>query len=89
MSTKQYSVDDILRIAAFSDGEQGGNPAGVWLGTALPPADRMQRLAHAVGFSETAFAAPAEGKGGAWRVRYFAPACAKPGAMRGSRSSCA
>ena len=30
----------------------------------------MARLAHAVGFSETAFAAPA---GEGWRVRYFSP----------------
>lgn len=63
-------LDDVLRIAAFDDAGQGGNPAGVWLGAALPPAADMQRLAHAVGFSETAFAAP-EGDG--WRVRYFSP----------------
>ena len=61
---------DILRIAAFSDGDAGGNPAGVWIGDALPPAPAMQRLAHAIGFSETAFAAP---EGGRWRVRYFSP----------------
>ena len=30
---------DILRIAAFADGDTGGNPAGVWIGPALPPAD--------------------------------------------------
>lgn len=68
---------DILRIAAFSDGDQGGNPAGVWIGAALPPAAHMQALAHAIGFSETVFAAPREdGPGGgaaAWRVRYFSP----------------
>jgi PhzF family phenazine biosynthesis protein len=69
------SVTNILRIAAFSDGNAGGNPAGVWIGTALPPADEMQRLAHAVGYSETAFAAP-EGQG--WRVRYFSPASEVP-----------
>lgn len=61
---------DVLRIAAFSDGEQGGNPAGVWLGEALPDAAQMQRIAADVGFSETVFAAPtADG----WRVRYFSP----------------
>lgn len=66
-------TDTILRIAAFSDGSQGGNPAGVWIGPQLPTADEMQRLAHAVGFSETAFAAPlGEGSNG-WRVRYFSP----------------
>jgi PhzF family phenazine biosynthesis protein len=60
----------IERIAAFSDGDAGGNPAGVWIGAALPPAAEMQRLAHAVGYSETVFAArQREG----WRVRYFSP----------------
>lgn len=62
----------IHRIAAFSDGDVGGNPAGVWIGAALPPEAEMQRLAREVGFSETAFAAPLEGAAG-WRVRYFAP----------------
>ncbi|WP_296950089.1 PhzF family phenazine biosynthesis protein [uncultured Massilia sp.] len=71
------SVDPaaILRIAAFSDGDTGGNPAGVWIGAALPPAAEMQRVARAVGFSETAFAAPA---GTGWRVRYFSPAAEVP-----------
>ncbi|MBQ5949852.1 PhzF family phenazine biosynthesis protein [Massilia sp. ST3] len=63
-------LGEVLRIAAFDDAGQGGNPAGVWIGAALPPAAEMQRLAHAVGFSETAFAAR-EGEG--WRVRYFSP----------------
>ncbi|TPJ56674.1 PhzF family phenazine biosynthesis protein [Mesorhizobium sp. B2-7-1] len=61
---------DVLRIAAFSDGNTGGNPAGVVIGEALPGAADMQRVAAEVGFSETAFAAP-EGDG--WRVRYFSP----------------
>ncbi len=60
----------LLRIAAFSDGAVGGNPAGVWLGDALPAAAEMQRIAAEVGFSETAFAAPVEN---GWRVRYFSP----------------
>ncbi|HWJ94270.1 MAG TPA: PhzF family phenazine biosynthesis protein, partial [Telluria sp.] len=61
---------DVLRIAAFADGDVGGNPAGVWIGPALPDAAAMQRVAAGVGFSETAFAAPtADG----WRVRYFSP----------------
>lgn len=68
---------DILRIAAFSDGDQGGNPAGVWIGAALPPAQDMQALAHAIAYSETVFAAPREegrdGAGADWRVRYFSP----------------
>ncbi|SCX72712.1 PhzF family phenazine biosynthesis protein [Variovorax sp. EL159] len=61
---------NVLKIAAFSDGETGGNPAGVVIGDALPPEARMQRIAAEVGFSETAFAAPT---GGGWRVRYFSP----------------
>jgi PhzF family phenazine biosynthesis protein len=65
----------ILRIAAFSDGNEGGNPAGVWIGEALPPASKMQAVAADVGFSETAFAAA---EGDAWRVRYFSPLCEVP-----------
>ena len=61
---------DIQRIAAFTEGSVGGNPAGVVLCSVLPSADEMQRTAMEVGFSETAFAAPA---GDSWRVRYFAP----------------
>lgn len=61
---------NVLKIAAFSDGETGGNPAGVVIGDALPDAARMQAVAAEVGFSETAFAArTADG----WRVRYFSP----------------
>ena len=61
---------DILHIAAFSDGVKGGNPAGVVIGDSLPLAEQMQVVAHDVGFSETAFAAP---KTNGWRVRYFSP----------------
>lgn len=64
------TLDDIQRIAAFDDDGQGGNPAGVWLGAALPPAAEMAGIAHQLGFSETVFAAP---EGEAWRVRYFSP----------------
>jgi PhzF family phenazine biosynthesis protein len=61
---------DVQRIAAFSDGAAGGNPAGVAIADALPDEREMQRIAAEVGFSETAFAAPAEN---GWRVRYFSP----------------
>jgi PhzF family phenazine biosynthesis protein len=60
----------VLRIAAFSDGQKGGNPAGVWIGGALPATSEMQAIAADIGFSETAFAAPVAD---AWRVRYFSP----------------
>jgi PhzF family phenazine biosynthesis protein len=61
---------DVLRIAAFSDGDKGGNPAGVVIGTMLPEAVRMQEVAAEVGFSETVFAARFNDH---WRVRYFSP----------------
>jgi PhzF family phenazine biosynthesis protein len=74
----------VQRLAAFCDidtdryvdGDQaggkaiGGNPAGVWIGERLPDAGTMQRLAAAVGYSETVFAVP-EADG--WQVRYFSP----------------
>jgi PhzF family phenazine biosynthesis protein len=58
------------RIAAFSNGKSGGNPAGVVVCPTMPEPTAMQRLAAEIGYSETAFAAP---DGDAWRVRYFAP----------------
>jgi PhzF family phenazine biosynthesis protein len=60
----------IQRIAAFSDGEVGGNPAGILIGDSLPDGPTMQKIAADVGYSETAFAAPIDG---GWRVRYFSP----------------
>lgn len=64
------SMNDIQRIAAFCDGSEGGNPAGVFIGEQLPPSSTMQTIAHEVGFSETAFAALEQGS---YRVRYFSP----------------
>jgi PhzF family phenazine biosynthesis protein len=60
----------VHRIAAFTNGSDGGNPAGVVLCETLPDAGTMQAMAAKIGYSETAFAAPVES---AWRVRYFAP----------------
>lgn len=60
----------INRIAAFSDGGTGGNPAGVVVADELPSDRIMQQTAADVGYSETVFAAPAEA---AWRARYFSP----------------
>jgi len=67
----------IQRVAAFSDGVSGGNPAGVWIGAQLPLDTEMQQLAREVGFSETVFAAP-QANGAGWRVRYFSPATEVP-----------
>ena len=66
---------ELLRLAAFTTEPSGGNPAGVWIGDALPPAEDMQRLAAEVGYSETAFLAPdGSGDPARLRVRYFSPA---------------
>lgn len=65
----------ILRLAAFAEGAEGGNPAGVALLDALPDAAVMQQVAAEVGYSETAFAAPQDD---GWRVRYFSPGSEVP-----------
>ncbi|MDJ0684688.1 MAG: PhzF family phenazine biosynthesis protein [Alphaproteobacteria bacterium] len=64
---------EINRVAAFSDGESGGNPAGVAILQASPDPMDMQRIAAEIGYSETAFAWPSGSSDGAWRVRYFSP----------------
>ncbi len=65
-------IEQVERVAAFCAGDVGGNPAGVYLGTAMPDEADMRRVAAQVGYSETVFAVPA-GEGGGWRVRYFSP----------------
>ncbi len=60
----------VQHISAFSNGPEGGNPAGVVLCDALPDAAVMQNLAAEVGYSETVFAAPIKD---GWRARFFAP----------------
>jgi PhzF family phenazine biosynthesis protein len=70
MKMESQPYMEVLRLAAFSNGEAGGNPAGVVVTKSLPPEPEMQRIAASVGYSETVFAAP-EGDG--WRVRYFSP----------------
>ena len=60
----------VQKIAAFSDGNTGGNPAGVFIAESHPSEAEMRQIAADVGFSETAFAAPVND---AYRVRYFSP----------------
>lgn len=60
------------RYTAFTTRADGGNPAGVWIGETLPDAESMQRIAAEVGYSETAFVAPAAGT--ERTVRYYSPA---------------
>lgn len=66
---------NVQRISAFSDGAEGGNPAGVVITDNFPDDARMQAIATEVGFSETAFAVR---MGHVWRVRYFSPASEVP-----------
>jgi PhzF family phenazine biosynthesis protein len=61
----------VERIAAFSEGNSGGNPAGVVICDTMPTADVMQKVASDVGYSETVFAAK---EGDFWRARFFSPA---------------
>ena len=69
----------LLRLAAFTTDPAGGNPAGVWIGDALPDDGTMQRIAADVGYSETAFIAPdGSGLAGRFRVRYFSPLAEVP-----------
>ena len=65
------STGSLNRLAAFTTSPEGGNPAGVWVGDALPDPEIMQRIAAEVGFSETAFVAPSTGYDRT--VRYFSP----------------
>ena len=64
------------RYTAFSDDPAGGNPAGVWIGDALPDAATMQAIASEVGYSETAFVAPRYGNGR--DIRYYSPEAEVP-----------
>lgn len=61
----------LYRLSAFTTTPEGGNPAGVWIGDALPDPAEMQRIAREVGYSETAFVAPATGL--ERTIRYYSP----------------
>jgi PhzF family phenazine biosynthesis protein len=68
-----YFLEDlmsVLRLAAFSQNGQGGNPAGVAFYDEMPAAEEMLKIAAEVGYSETAFLVK---QNDGWRVRYFAP----------------
>lgn len=66
----------LYRLSAFTTTPEGGNPAGVWIGDALPDPAEMQRIAVEVGFSETAFLAPAAGR--QRTTRYYSPEAEVP-----------
>ena len=61
---------DIIRIAAFSYNNQGGNPAGVAICSEMPTEKEMLATAKQVGYSESAFLTQVND---GWRIRYFAP----------------
>jgi len=61
---------EILRIAAFSYNNTGGNPAGVAFCDEMPAETEMLAIAKQIGYSETAFLTRVKD---GWRVRYFAP----------------
>src|SRR6266542_1069864 len=61
---------EVLKLAAFSQNGQGGNPAGVAFCDEMPGDEEMLSVAKEVRFSETAFLVK---QGNDWRVRYFAP----------------
>lgn len=66
----ELKIMNILKIAAFTDRNKGGNPAGVWIGDKLPSDLEMQSIAAKIGYSETVFACTTSA---GWRVRYFSP----------------
>jgi PhzF family phenazine biosynthesis protein len=68
---------EILRYAAFSEHESGGNPAGVVLAAGGLSDDEMLGIAADVGYSETAFLTEDRGDG-VYRVRYFSPLAEVP-----------
>jgi PhzF family phenazine biosynthesis protein len=71
------TTPDILRLAAFTDVPEGGNPAGVVLDAAALDASAMQAIAAEVGYSETAFLTGGDGQR-AYDVRYFSPQAEVP-----------
>jgi PhzF family phenazine biosynthesis protein len=74
MTDLDPTTGTLLRLAAFTTDPAGGNPAGVWIGDELPAPAEMQRIAAAVGYSESAFLAPdGSGQPDRLRVHYFSP----------------
>jgi PhzF family phenazine biosynthesis protein len=70
-------MTEILRLAAFTDSPEGGNPAGVVLDATALDGSAMQAIAAEVGYSETAFLTGL-GADRTYDVRYFSPAAEVP-----------
>jgi PhzF family phenazine biosynthesis protein len=71
------SEPEILRLSAFTDRPEGGNPAGVVLDAAALDPDAMQAIAARVGYSETAFVTGRRADR-ELDVRYFSPEAEVP-----------
>jgi PhzF family phenazine biosynthesis protein len=69
-------VAQVHRLGTFSSDPGGGNPAGVVLAERELPESAMQSIAANVGYSETAFLAPAGPM--TYDVRYFSPLAEVP-----------
>ena len=67
----------VLRLAAFTDRPEGGNPAGVVLDAGGLSDAAMQDIAREVGYSETAFVTGTHGAR-ELDVRYFSPEAEVP-----------
>ena len=69
-------MSEVKRLAAFTTGPSGGNPAGVWIGDTFPDENEMLRIAAEVGYSETVFVIPPAGPDK--QARYFSPEAEVP-----------
>lgn len=88
MSTAEREVDadgvirGVIRMTAFAETADGGNPAGVVLDASGLDDAAMLRIAREVGFSETAFVVGEPGAAGEqprrYAVRYFSPGAEVP-----------
>ena len=70
LPSSSIDMDRVQHIAAFADGDRGGNPAGVYVADAMPSEGDMRTLAAHLGYSETAFVVPEDDS---FRVRDFSP----------------
>jgi len=62
-----------LRYAAFTTTPDGGNPAGVVLDASSLDESAMLAVAAGLGYSESAFVMPLEGREREFGIRYFSP----------------
>ncbi len=67
-----------LHYDVFTDEALAGNQLAVFLDTRAVPAERMQRIAREMNFSESTFILPAETPGTDARIRIFTPGTEMP-----------